>query len=241
MSSGPLPLLAALLVAAAVVVLRGGEPSRRLDRARRARGAVDLRGSAAVRELIAAARRRVGGAAARSRRAGDALEVGDALAAELRAGREVREALVLAAGEPAVCPQVVAAARMGGDVVAALRAQGERDGVRLWLSLAACWSVGEGSGAGLARAVDRVVSAARADEEVRREVRAALAAPRATARVLAVLPLVGLALGTALGASPLAWLTGSPAGVLCLLAGLACAAAGVVWTSHLAAAVERRL
>ena len=101
--------------------------------------------------------------------------------------------------------------------------------------------MGESSGAGLAAALERVVAGARADEEVRREVEAALAAPRATAKVLAVLPLFGIALGTALGADPVGWLLGSPVGWAVLTAGLGLAVGGVGWTRRIADAVADRL
>ena len=53
--------------------------------------------------------------------------------------------------------------------------------------------------------------------------------------------LVGLLLGTSMGASPVAWLLGSPLGAAVLVAGLAALAVGLVWTSRMVAGVERDL
>ena len=244
-------VLAAATLAAALVLLLPGDPAARLHRLAgasspaapaRSRGGLPPLLIARGRREIAGVRSRFGSRRRLLRRREAALEVCDAFAAELRAGRSVRAALVRAAegvGEP--CPAAVAACALGGDVVAALRADAGSTRVRVWSSLAACWSVGEGSGAGLAAAVDRLVASARSEEEVRREITAALAAPRATAQVLAVLPVFGMVLGTALGANPVAWLLGSTVGVAVLAAGVAAAVAGVVWTGRIARGVEQQL
>jgi len=164
----------------------------------------------------------------------------DALVAELTAGRPPRVALVTAAvGIDPPCRNTLAAADLGGDVVAALRVDARTSGVALFARVAACWSVAESSGAGLAVSLDRAIASTRADDEVRAEVEAQLAAPRATARLLAVLPLVGMLLGSSLGVSPVGWLLGSPIGWLVLLAGVTLIAVGLWWTGRLVAAIER--
>jgi tight adherence protein B len=245
MSEAALALLAAVLAAVGAALAVSGRSDGRLRSAVAPRPTARPTGGERVSSVVGAVRRRARrrGSGERARRL--ALEVCDALAAELAAGRAVRDALLaaVAAGPGArhPCPAAAAACRLGGDVPAALRHDAATSGLRLWASLAACWQVGEGSGAGLAAAVDRLVVGARADEEVRREIAAALAAPRATARVLAFLPVVGLGLGTAVGARPVAWLTGSAVGLLVLAAGVAFAAVGVAWTAALARSVERRL
>ena len=236
-------MVAAGCLAAAVLLLLPGPPRRRWRAVGVRAAAWDPQAGAAWRDArLLALRRRLTARRSALRRRERALEVCDAFAAELRAGRAVRAALVRAAtGVGDCCSAALSACRLGGDVVVALREDAARSGVGLWGSLAACWVVGEGSGAGLAAAVDRLVAAARSDEEVRREVVAALAAPRATAQVLAVLPVFGMVLGTALGAQPVAWLTGSVLGLAVLAAGVAAAVAGVLWTGRIARAVERRL
>ncbi len=173
-----------------------------------------------------------------ARRAAE-LEWVEALGAEVRAGRDPSSALVAASSSVPVCPRALAAARGGGSVVAALRLDGARsDLVR---GVAACWEVAEGSGAGLAASLATLADAARETERVRRELQAGLAEPRATAVVLTALPLVGLALGSMLGADPLRWLLGSSAGLLVLGAGLVLEAAGAAWVWRITSSLESDL
>lgn len=57
----------------------------------------------------------------------------------------------------------------------------------------------------------------------------AFAVPRATVRLLTALPVVTVMLGELLGARPLAFLFGSPQGLLCLALGLCWYAGGLAW------------
>ena len=190
--------------------------------------------------------RRAGSAARRAM----AVQWIDAVVGELRAGRPVRSALIYAeatrvggsprASDP-LCPRTVGAARLGGDLSLALRADAREQGLAVFAHVAACLSIAESSGAALVVALDHVIASARADEEVRFEVQSQLAAPRATARLLATLPVVGLLLGTALGAAPLSWLTGSPVGFATLILGTLGVAVGTWWTSRMVASIERDL
>jgi tight adherence protein B len=107
--------------------------------------------------------------------------------------------------------------------------------------VAACWSVAQGSGAGLAAALLSLADSARAAERVRRELHAGLAEPRATALVLAALPLVGLGMGIGLGADPLDWLLGTTAGRGVLALGIALEAAGAWWAWRIASRLEAQL
>lgn len=80
--------------------------------------------------------------------------------------------------------------------------------------------------------LSRLVAAARDDIDHARRHRAAtnaaLAGPRTTAVVLALLPLAGLLMGAAMGANPVALLTGGGLGGVLLTAGTALVCAGVV-------------
>jgi len=177
------------------------------------------------------------GAAARQRaaaRRSAAINAVTALAAELRAGQPTATALQRAGAE--YWPHAIAAGRLGGDVAEALRVDAEHAPVLF--SVAACWSVTAQTGSGLATALTRVAEAGRIDEDVRVQLEAQLAGPRATARMLGFLPVIGLLLGTALGADPIAWLLGSPFGVLCLVLGVLCTALGMAWTGRIARQVE---
>lgn len=59
--------------------------------------------------------------------------------------------------------------------------------------------------------------------------RNAFAVPEATVRLLSALPAATMLLGEMLGASPLAFLTGSEMGLACLAFGAVCYAAGMWW------------
>jgi tight adherence protein B len=177
---------------------------------------------------------------AAARRAAE-LEWVESLVAELRAGSDPRSALVIsAAATPRpVVPAALAAARAGAEVADALTADAVAS--ELLRGVAACWSVAEGSGAGLASALVSLADSARAAERVRRELHAGLAEPRATAVVLAGLPLLGLLLGTALGAEPLSWLLGSSAGRVVLCLGLGLELLGAWWAWRIATRLEAQL
>jgi tight adherence protein B len=162
----------------------------------------------------------------------------EALVAELGGGRDPVSALVVASASYDVCPTATAAARGGGDVAAALRTAGGSPLVR---GVAACWEVAHGSGAGLASSLATLADSARETERIRGELRAGLAEPRATALVLAALPLLGLALGSALGADPWHWLLGSPAGLVVLVAAIALEAVGTWWAWRITVSLEAGL
>jgi tight adherence protein B len=59
--------------------------------------------------------------------------------------------------------------------------------------------------------------------------------------MLGFLPVIGLLIGSSLGADPLTWLTRTPAGLLCLAAGIGFTALGMAWTGSIARNVERLL
>lgn len=175
-----------------------------------------------------------------ARRAAE-LEWVEALIAEIRAGRDPRTALAAAAHAVAVpvAASAIASARGGGDVAAALAADGS--GSELVRGVAACWEVAHGSGAGLAASLTTLADSARETERVRRELHAGLAEPRATAVVLACLPLLGVVLGSMLGADPLSWLFGTPAGLVVLAAGVGFEVLGAGWAWRIAGSLEAEL
>ncbi|MEU1122414.1 type II secretion system F family protein [Streptomyces sp. NPDC005899] len=160
----------------------------------------------------------------------------------LRAGREPGQALLaaprkagaLGAGEAAV----VAAARFGGDVAGELRRASAGPGLDGLAGMAACWQVAADGGAGLAAGLARLEKALRADRRRREELRAQLAGAWSTVLVLALLPVVGLGLGTALGADPLGVLLHSAGGLVCLAAGGVLEGAGLFWASRIVRAGE---
>lgn len=243
-------VLAAVLISAAVITALGPVNQRRLARAREiTRARTDREADAPDPDaavLHSLVRRAIGYWGRRRERGilrASALEVLSAFAGELRAGQPIRAALERAseASSRAVCPRAVGVARLGGDVPRALQRDAAEQELPMLRSLAALWQVAEDSGAGLAEAVDRLAAAEMSSEGVRRELVSQLAAPKATARVLAGLPLVGMLLGSGLGASPVVWLFGSPWGLAVLTAGCTLEILGLWWTGKLTRAVEASL
>ncbi|MFJ9689171.1 type II secretion system F family protein [Streptomyces bacillaris] len=174
-----------------------------------------------------------------------------AVVGELRAGQEPGQALLAGLRECAAAePQagggpgggawlgdaeaaVLAAARFGGDVPAALRRAADGPGLEGLSGMAACWRVAVDGGAGLAAGLDRLETALRADRRRREELRAQLAGAWSTVVVLALLPVAGLGLGAALGAEPLRVLLHTPGGLLCLVVGGFLEAAGLFWARRI--------
>ena len=166
-----------------------------------------------------------------------ALEALVALAAELRAGQPPIAALQQAGAD--IWPQACSAARVGGDVTAALRSDAQR--APALTGLAVCWEMAARSGSGMATMVQRIADAARTAQDTRVQLAAQLAGPRATARMLAALPLVGIVIGHLLGADPIAWLLGPPIGMAVLASAAACTAVGWWWIHRIATHVEHLL
>ncbi|TDD32185.1 pilus assembly protein TadB [Nonomuraea terrae] len=167
------------------------------------------------------------------------IELCQSLSAELSAGRTPGEALTRAVAavdfpDPDAMRQVIAAARDGGDVPAALLSSAPPEGGEGLHRLATCWEVGTTVGAGMAALVDRVAQTQRAAQAHRQDVAAQLAGPRTTARMLAFLPALGLLMAAALNMRPLDFLLGSLPGLMCLFAGVALDACGLWWTNRMA-------
>ncbi|MGH3673390.1 MAG: type II secretion system F family protein [Pseudonocardiaceae bacterium] len=198
--------------------------------------AVMVAGTAAAR-LHAGRDRRAAAAAATG--LSDALGV---VVAELRAGAHPGDAVRAAAGTHdgrasddlgRALSEVAAAASLGGEVAVALRGVGPAP-LRSWLDrLADAWSLADRYGIPLADLLDAVRSDTEHRVRFAAEVQARLAGPRATAAVLAGLPLLGLALGQAVGAAPLQVLSETVVGQLLLLIGTGLACAGVWWSGRL--------
>ncbi|MBZ6204994.1 type II secretion system F family protein [Streptomyces olivaceus] len=185
--------------------------------------------------------------AARERRASErrqdtVIALCGTLAGEVRAGRQPGEALMCAARDSGglgdAQAAVLAAARFGGDVPAALAAAARRPGAEGLGGLGACWRVAVDQGAGLAAGLDRLEAALRAERDQRSDLRAQMAGARATALMLAGLPVLGLLLGVALGSDPLHVLLHTGAGLGCLLAGGVLEGLGVWWVTRIVRGAE---
>jgi tight adherence protein B len=170
----------------------------------------------------------------------DALGV---LVAELRAGAHPGDAVRAAVDAHAEGPAevigalsaVAATARLGGDVPTVLRNTGPAP-LRRWLArLADAWSLADRHGIPLAELLDAVRSDTDQRMRFTAEVQARLAGPRATAATLAGLPLLGLALGHAVGADPLRVLCETLVGQVLLVIGTGLACVGALWSARLMA------
>lgn len=162
------------------------------------------------------------------------IEALDVLSADLSAGRPPIAALEGAASISPDFAVAHAAAKLGADVPTVLIRSANTPGASSLRALAAVWRVTEQSGAAFATLTERLANALRADEAIHRQTEASLAGARSTARILAALPAAGIALGYALGAHPLTFLTRTPPGWLCLTTGLSLTALGLRWTTQLA-------
>ncbi|MFD3718397.1 type II secretion system F family protein [Streptomyces sp. NPDC058674] len=184
---------------------------------------------------------------ARAARAAEVVELCGAAVAELRAGAQPGQALTAAMRRTAAGPGgpgaaeagVLAAAAFGGDVPGALRLAAREPGAEGLAGMAACWRVSVDGGAGLAAGLDRLEGALRAERDRQESLRAQLAGARSTAVVLALLPLVGLLIGTGLGANPLRVLLHTPMGWGCLLAGGVLEGLGLLWCRRIVRMGER--
>lgn len=111
-----------------------------------------------------------------------------------------------------------------------------RDGIA---AMAACWQVGQITGASLAEVFERLARYYETEIDLRQQRETALSGPKATGRILSWLPALGLALGIMMGTDPLRVLCGSLGGALVGLTGLGLAYAGSAWTSRLIRRAER--
>ncbi|MFD0890176.1 type II secretion system F family protein, partial [Streptosporangium algeriense] len=141
--------------------------------------------------------------------------------------------------DPVAVRPLVVVARDGGDIPSALLAVAPDKGGEAFHDLAACWRVSVTTGAALSVLVDRVAASLGQERSHRQDLAAQLAGARATARLLAFLPVLGLLMATGLGMNPLGFLFGGPAGVGCLLTGLALDGCGLWWTNRLVARAQR--
>ncbi|CAM5639792.1 membrane protein [Streptomyces spiroverticillatus] len=160
-----------------------------------------------------------------------------AVSGELRAGSQPRQALYVAAADTgglgAAEAEVLAAARFGGDVPTALYRASREPGAEGLVGVAVCWQLAVESGAGLAAGLERLEAALRAERERRELLRARLSGAWSTVGLLALLPVVGVLIGSAMGADPLRVLLHTPLGLGCLVVGGVLEAAGLLWARRI--------
>ena len=157
------------------------------------------------------------------------------LIGELEAGARPAAALAAAAEASPAHAAVLASAAAAADTAdAGMVLAG--DGSTRAIGLA--WRLGEQAGTELSGVLKRVARDLAAEDEQRRSVAIALAGPRASATVLAGLPVLGIALGTAMGARPWAFLLGDGAGQLVCCIGVLFDVAGVWWMRRILVRAE---
>ena len=150
------------------------------------------------------------------------------VASQLRAGSDPGRAWARSLGRP-----------VGSDGTPDLE---DLAGEGTWSQAAAVVAAGRLAGvlgAPLAQVLERVAGGLASAPEEDDERRAALAGPRATARVLTGLPVLGVVLGTAVGADPVGVLLGGGVGTASLLAGFALLLVGRWWIARLVRAATR--
>jgi len=184
-------------------------------------------GTAAGRSLRQ--RSRAAGAERRSRALVEALGV---LAAELRAGRPIAEATATALDS---CPDPATAGALGP----VLRlgqpppAPADDEAARALVRVAAAVGLSAQTGCSLAGVLTAVEDDLRARLHAEQELRSAVAGPRASAVVLAGLPVLGLLMGSGVGADPWRVLTTTGTGTVLLVVGVALELAGTTWSARL--------
>jgi tight adherence protein B len=104
---------------------------------------------------------------------------------------------------------------------------------RMWHDLACCWEVSERTGAPLALLLENYARHLQQRLDGRAARRTALAGPKATAVLLGWLPLLGLGLGTAMGADPIGTLLIAPSGWPILLIGVGLMVGARFWSRQL--------
>jgi tight adherence protein B len=193
-------------------------------------------GCAALTVRTVQGRRR---AAAALRQVGALAEALGVLAAELRAGRSVDDA---AGAAVSGCPDPTVAAALGPVLrlgvapdTAALGRTGE-----VLTRVACAVRLSARTGCSLAAVVTAVEDDLRARAHAETELRAAVAGPRASAGVLAGLPVLGLLMGSGVGADPWRVLTTTGTGTVLLVAGVALEGAGLAWSARLIRRAVRR-
>lgn len=99
--------------------------------------------------------------------------------------------------------------------------------------LAIAVAISEKSGARMGNVLRNLTADVLMAKAERGEIQAELASTKATIAVLAALPIVGMFLGSVLGASPFAWLLSSNVGRVCLLLAVVLEALGLLWIRRL--------
>ena len=149
------------------------------------------------------------------------------LIAELRAGRPLLDATAAAV---AGCPDAGVAGALGPVLRLGEAPPGAEDAM---VRMAAAVRLSARTGCSLAGVAAAVEDDLRARLRAEEELRSAVAGPRASASVLAGLPVLGLLMGSGVGADPWQVLTTTGTGTVLLVLGVTLELAGIAWTGRL--------
>ncbi|RZS41259.1 tight adherence protein B [Herbihabitans rhizosphaerae] len=167
------------------------------------------------------------------------------LTGELRIGAHPAAAAEAAADDapPEVADamrSLAVAARLGGDVAGAVAAGDQVPALAPGLrQLGTAWRLADRHGLPLADVLDAVRGDVDQRARFARQTQARMAGPRATATVLATLPLLGLALGEAMGAHPVSVLFTTGFGQVLVAVGGVLTCAGLLWSARITGQVAR--
>ncbi|QPK83403.1 type II secretion system F family protein [Corynebacterium qintianiae] len=125
--------------------------------------------------------------------------------------------------------QLISAARTGADPQDVLAAGSSPE----LGEVAALWALAINRGLPMAALLNRARGRIDAAQRHRAATEAALAGPKTTAAVLSLLPLAGVAMGSAMGANPLGLLAGGGVGGWLLVTGTALVCAGFLTCQHI--------
>lgn len=166
----------------------------------------------------------------------------DAVTGELRAGGTVRTAIaVLAARDDVVgadLRRAQARLDLGAPLDAALAAWVQERPTSSVRAVAGALAVAGGMGGGSAPALEGLGRSLRDQHGAAAEARALSAQARLSAVVVGAAPVAFLAFETATDPGSVATLVGTPAGQVCLVAGIGLEAVAAVWMRHIVRTVE---
>jgi tight adherence protein B len=159
-----------------------------------------------------------------------------ALGAELRSGRSLEAATgaaVSACADEECGAGLARALRAPGTRAVPVGAARDREFAAALERVSAGVLLSARTGCSLAAVAAAVEDDLRAGQRLRQELRTATAGPRASAMLLAGLPVLGLAMGSGVGADPWRVLTTTAPGQVLLVVGVALELLGLLWSERL--------
>jgi tight adherence protein B len=167
------------------------------------------------------------------------------LVASLRTGAHPARAAESAAEDAhpqaaAAMRAVATAARLDGDVSAALATARSPALATALGRVSTAWRLAQRHGLPLADVLDAVRSDLEQRARFTRQVLARMTGPRSSALALSLLPVLGIALGEVMGAYPLRQLTSTGLGQVLLVLGVTLMCAGVTWSARITNRVVHR-